>query len=405
MEWRNSNKIIFVVICIIFAALLAYLALDTYYQWDFKVYYYGAALDASGGNPYNHTALKRYSGAEGILPYLYPPVVLYIFRIFTVLPFNVANILWVCLKAACLMLLLYIWCRKFLNKEKCWLVFLFAFFAFGSALFLDFKAGNIAVIIQLLLWSGFYLLLNDKPILFCLMIIAASLFKLTPILFLILLPLIIGRRGFKYLISGFLGFVLIMMVDYFAEHADFMNWLKVLAMPEERGAAFNPTFLAFSKDIGRILRHTLLGKIVPSGFPWMIYLAMIAIIAFIVFRYIPWQKFRTAKHGRIEMIYMSCFIYAMIMPRFKTYSLILLIPPALYVIRKYSGKLYFPLMIILVSLSTRPPLPKLYLVDLFWTYYPLLIIYALWLIWVFFLNSGSEQTETPRAEAVDSRPQ
>lgn len=401
MQWRNSNKIIFAVISIIFAALLAYFVLDTYYQWDFKVYYYAARFDAAGGNPYNHNALKRYSGEEGIMSYLYPPMVTHFFQIFAPFPFGFARVLWICLKAACFMLLLYIWCRKFLNSEKCWLVFLFAILAFGSALLLDFKTGNIAVIIQLLIWSGFYFFLNDKPILFCLMIIAASLFKLTPILFLLLLPLTLGRRGFKYLVPGFLGFALIMTVDYSVEHADFMNWLKVLAMPEERGAAFNPTFLAFSKDVGRILRHTWLAKILPSGFPWMLYLAVIAIIIFIAFRFIPWQKFRSAKNGRMEMIYMSCFIYAMIMPRFKTYSFILLIPPALYIIRNYSRELFFPLMIILVSLSTRPALPKPDLVNLFWTYYSLFLIYALWLVWIYYLKKDSEKIKARQPVALE----
>lgn len=401
MEWRNSNKIIFAAICIIFAALLIYLAFDSYYQWDFKVYYYAAKLDAAGGNAYNHGALKQFSGEKGIMAYLYPPIVLPFFRIFTAFSFQTANILWICFKAACFILLLFLWCRKFLYNEKGWLIFLFAFFAFGSALFLDFKAGNIGVIIQLLLWSGFYFLIDDRPILFCLMIIAASLFKLTPLLFLILLPLMFGRRGFKYLVSGIVGFALIMTVDYFAQHADFVNWLKILAMPEERGASFNPSFLAFSKDFSQILKHTWLGKILPAGFPWILYLTMVAIIIFIAFKYVPWQKFKAAKNGRIEMIYMSCFIYAMIMPRFKTYSFILLIPPALYVIRSYSRELFFPLMIILVSLSTRPAFLNHNLADLFWTYYSLFLIYALWLIWIYCLKRDSNRIEVRQAEALE----
>ncbi|NIP42191.1 MAG: DUF2029 domain-containing protein [candidate division Zixibacteria bacterium] len=389
MKPRRAETTILAAISILFAGLLLYFASDTYYQWDFKTYFYASRLEATGGNPFDHEALRHISDNPRIHPFIYPPLLLKFFRVFSIFPYEIASVLWISVKALCLVLLLFIWCKKFLTDEKCWLVFLFAFFAFGSALFLDFKTGNIAVIMQLFLWSGFYFLLRGKPLLFIIMIVLASLFKLTPLVFLFLLPLLLGTRGYKYLASGILGFAAILILDYFAEKDNFVSWIETLAMPAERGSDYNPSSLALSKDLSDVFGMMGLNNILPDSFPWILFLLMTAAVLIIALKFIPWQKLKSMKDGRLQIIYMSCLIYAMIMPRFKTYSFILLIPPVLYLIRRFSKRLSFPLMFILVSLSTNPPLPKLYLTELFWTYYPLLIVYSLWLIWVYFINRNS----------------
>jgi hypothetical protein len=73
--------------------------------------------------------------------------------------------------------------------------------------------------------------------------------------------------------------------------------------------------------------------------------------------------------------------YALVMPRFKNYAYILLIPPAYYVIRRMLTLEPYQLAAVLLVLSGSFPVPfglAGAFRNLFWGYYPWLMTLALW---------------------------
>jgi hypothetical protein len=54
------------------------------YQWDFRVYYAAAKAVTQGHDPYSLTNVEV--AAEARLPYVYPPLTLWVFRPFAALP-------------------------------------------------------------------------------------------------------------------------------------------------------------------------------------------------------------------------------------------------------------------------------------------------------------------------------
>ena len=60
-------------------------------QWDFRTYYYAAATQAAGGNPYDVNQLNRDSGGLTVLPFIYPPPTLAFFRLFGAVPLATAS--------------------------------------------------------------------------------------------------------------------------------------------------------------------------------------------------------------------------------------------------------------------------------------------------------------------------
>lgn len=143
---------------------------------DFSVYYYGSKFYLLGKNPYLFSS---------IIPagYSYPPIVLLLFSLFTVMPFQVAENLWVFLNFIFLILSLF-----FLAK-----IFEISFFSktnliLAGLVFLSFPTkftlgmGQINILVLLLLTTGLLLLKQNRKILSGVFFGAALIIKLFPIL-------------------------------------------------------------------------------------------------------------------------------------------------------------------------------------------------------------------------------
>ena len=77
---------------------------------------------------------------------------------------------------------------------------------------------------------------------------------------------------------------------------------------------------------------------------------------------------------------MVCLVYALIHPRFKDYAHMLLLPPAYYMIRNTRFTPAVP-FIFFLSILVYPPfiVPGTEIIfSFFWKYYPLMIVYAIW---------------------------
>ena len=172
-------------------------------QWDFKIFYFAAQAGRLGLDPYEIDNLRQVSGQQIELPFVYPPLTVWLFKPFTLLSYPVASQVWLFLKLALLSGLILLWRRHFIAGSLNGLFYLFLLFAFDAAIYWDFKAGNISLVEQLLLWMAFFLLLKRNGVGFGALVVLASTFKVITIVFLVLLPLSDIKHKWKYCLAGF----------------------------------------------------------------------------------------------------------------------------------------------------------------------------------------------------------
>jgi hypothetical protein len=259
-------------------------------------------------------------------------------------------------------------------------------FGFGGAIFLDLAAGNISLIEQCLLWSAFYFFLKRKMLPFGLLILIAAIFKIVPILFLFLLLLVENKRKYLYFAS-FLGlFIVIMLSSYLTEPALFSSFIQNLFRFSDIGIV-NPSNFS-------LLSSVLLGsgKITGVFFPdWVILIPFLIIVVAILA--VSLRAFRALKISelgskKLVALFLACLVYALVLPRFKDYSYILLLPPAYFIIKKTENVGAFPFVFILTIISSArfEVLPGLNAIfRAFWSYYPLFLAYMVWGLYLYYI--------------------
>ncbi len=363
------------------------------YQWDFQTYYYAARTQAAGLDPYNVDQVNEVAQHEVLHPFLYPPVTLYLFRIFALLPFAIAYELWLAFKLILLAILFIVWQRRFLANEPPWLLALFYIFAFGAALNLDLRAGNVSLIEQTLLWLGLACLLSRRLIWFCILVLASSFFKWTPAAFLGLLLFTDEGKKWLYFVGSSVCFAGSVGLNYLINPRGLHHFVTAAAAHEEGGVRANPSTLELMKFLFGSVKRFGLSDATISLLAHAAFAVIALIVAAVTLRYLV-PLYRRHKLSIVYLIYTSCLAYAVIMPRFKLYSFILLLPAAYYIARKVFKPNPFWLSAILISLSIDPRLPWRSLLKELWWYYPLLVAFALWVIWMVHLR-GLTNTTSP----------
>ena len=175
------------------AALIAGVAIrvDTVKtQWDLKVYMECSRALASGGDPY--TTYPLFNGDH--FQCLYPPLIIDLYR-----PFNFISTqfhgdegerLWAVLKVLSMVLMLWLWRERILRPGNDLRRLVFAGIAYGSPFWSDFRAGNAGSFEHVVIWAAFAAFIAEKDLLFAVLIAAAAQPKLLPMAF---LPLLIAK--------------------------------------------------------------------------------------------------------------------------------------------------------------------------------------------------------------------
>jgi len=329
---------------VIMAVIIAMATVSVYLQpekqRDFAIAYAAATALDQGLQPYDTTVIAPMMRAP-VAPYVYPPYTLYLFRPLTWFDFDTAARIYLTLKFITLGGLLYLWHRLIDLNQYRGLLWVVIPLAYSGALLADLRAGNISVFEQLFIWLGFYLYTRGRLVGFGLAIVVAALFKLTPIL---LLGLLATRWKKKELAIGAIcGAVFIVLIGISAAVWPelFSAFLKnVHQLGGERGES-NPSSWALVSDMAGWLQMKIHGN-VPAIFPFCVYAVMAAAVLAVSIAMFCRLRFLEQKRGDLWRICLLCFLYALVLPRFKDYSYLLLIAPSLYVL--FSGKWLNPLL-------------------------------------------------------------
>lgn len=349
-------------------------------QWDFMIYYYAGEAYNQGLNPYLLENLSAVSGESFWLHFAYPPVTLELFRFLPLLDFDTGHKVWLVLKIISMVILIFIWKRFFLKEISLFLIIPFMLFAFDSAVFWDLKSGNISIFEQLFLWLAFVAFLKDNNKLFIASILASSIFKFPMAFFMFLLLINGGDKKWYWLAGGMTCVAILAIANYMIKPDLFQSFLNNLHTLNERAEDFNYGMLAFWDDLYLTINDT-------ARLPYrmsLVYasygLTVISVLLISIRGYFK-LRMKNEINLKIYTVLFFCLTYALIIPRFKCYSFIILIPAFLYIIISFRTYRYAYLIVPLGLIPVSTPLFKDEAITRIFQYYPLLLAFLIW--WYF----------------------
>ena len=346
------------------------------YLWDFRTHREAGKILASGSNPYDADILSPH--ARTTFLYTYPPVTLFFYRLFAIPDYRTAFHIFLIGKFILLIGLVYFWQKQFLKESGDTLFYVFCLLAFNSAVFLDMIAGNINLVQQALLWLGFSFYIKGRYTFFCLFILIAASFKMTPIFFLILMLLPDDKNKYKYFFGAGAVFLVYLLGQFLIVPDLFTGFIKnALIVVGEKGEVVPST----NKLIAVVVEMMagIAGSPPPQALASAFFITAAAGVVF--FSYKACVRLRLADVDTRSMmeVFMVCLVYALIHPRFKDYGYILLLVPSYYIIKNTAYTKLAPFLFILFIMSNRLMLPiAASIYDIVWTYYPLMVAYCVW---------------------------
>ena len=389
-----AKKIVGIVITILLVGYFITLVLhvsahDDQYLWDFRSHRGSGKILASGSNPYDADALSPKSRTKFL--YTYPPVTLFLYRLFAIPEYKTAVHIFLIAKCILLVGLVYFWQREFLKQDGSIMFYVFCLLAFNSAVFLDMIAGNINLVQQALLWIGFSFYIRGRYKLFCLFILIAASFKMTPIFFLILLLLPDDKNKYKYFFGAGAVFLGYLLIQYLVVPDFFTGFIKnALIVVGEPGGVVPST----NKLIAGIFEivSNITGMTIPPAFQPTIFIIIAAVVVFFSYKACLRLKQVQLDNRAMLEVFMVCLVYALIHPRFKDYGYILLIVPSFYVIKNIHYSKLTPFLFILFIMSNRMMLPIVSsLYDIVWAFFPLMVAYCVWGIYLYEIFSLNDE--------------
>jgi len=293
-------------------------------QWDLKIWWAMGNAFRAGRSPYI---------VEGGLPFIYPPIAVPLLAPLSLLPFEAAIAVWILLKLCALAGLVAIW-RQFVEIRGTALEVLYFLFAFGSALTIDFVAGNPCTFEQLGLWLGLLALSRGRIFWFCAAVVATAQLKISPALMLgalLLVPKEPRWGAFAAASGAFLGLLglqRLLAPEWFAQ------FITRSLTVDERGPD-NPSLYGLIRDLAP-----------DPGLSVLIWGAAVVLVAAL--------SLRAARRGSGDVrvrVLLATVVYALIAPRFMDYSYELLLPTGLYFLRR-------PGLTVPVAAAIALPLPR-----------------------------------------------
>jgi Glycosyltransferase family 87 len=366
------------------------------FQVNFRVYYYAAKSMAQGLNPYDASVLESSAGSF-VLPCAYPPLMVNLYRPLAAFDYVTAYRLHLLVRAVALVFLVWLWHSAFLKRRFDGWFLLVCLIGFNNAIYWDFQAGNITLFEQALLWFGLYQFTRERIGLFTCCVVAASLCKITPMFFLILLPFARpSRKGWAWMIAGmamFCAFHLInigMYPDLWAAWRGNIGQVGGMVHPGDGQASTALVHSPATWPFINLLCHkvtTRLGMPTPTALPVVLFGAATAVVLGLSLAAIRKSMKSDSPDAAVHyLIDMACLVYLLMTPRLMVYSYVVGLLPAYRTALRIKPINAMAVLLLLMAIQTiegRPPGMKL-LYESLPAFLPLLIAYAIWVcaVWL-----------------------
>jgi Glycosyltransferase family 87 len=347
-------------------------------QWDFQVYYYAAKAWTRTLNPYALDSLKTVGGDKDLdLQFVYPPITLSFFRLFTRLPYDVSCNIWLALNVLGLVALVGLWWRTFLKNVDGLVFLVVVLLAFNSATLWDLHSGNVTVFEQLFLWVGFWCYLRGERACFALLVVLGSVFKITLIVLLglLLFPREVRKAGLRIFVAGLATFILLVfspMLYHPSLGSSFLANLMNLRFDVGLADPCAFALIAFLSFHHWIVMSYLWRAILAYG-AWGVYVVAVVALTFrpllIVLK----------RDDRLSALVYSILVYTLITPRVMAYSYMILIVPFLLILYGLPASVpTFALLLLPICIPTRGlPVQPVAMIS---SYYPFFLTLGLWYV-------------------------
>jgi len=372
------------------------------YQWDFRTHRQAGAIFIAGGDPYDADTL--FAEARTHLLYTYPPVSLLFYGLFSLIEYKTAFHIFLFFKSALLLALVYFWQREFLRKKTEVLFYAFCLLAFNSPAYRDIIAGNINLVEQALLWLAFFFYLKHRLLLFCVLVLTAASFKMLPAFFLVMLLIGDHEKKYHYFFGAGAAFLAYLLVQYLIAPDMFAGFLKNASQVVRERGEVTPATYTFIRDVFRLLAANF-GLNAPKSL--QAFAAAGAAAAVIFFSGKALVRLRSIKPEAEEkmVLFLVCLVYGLIHPRFKDYAYMLLLVPAYFIVlnARYAKAMPFILILCLLT-SPEFVLPgTVSLFQTFWKFYPLMVAYAIWGLYLHEISMATKQANRTDKRAKRGR--
>ncbi|HOT28560.1 MAG TPA: glycosyltransferase family 87 protein [Candidatus Ozemobacteraceae bacterium] len=305
---------------IVLAAFIAAVAAGSLmglFQWDTEAYFWAGRAWMTGADPYDLMLLTKMTGKPP-LPFVYPPTVLPFIGILSLLPLPLFHLVFLAAKVGALILLIRCW-RRIVGEHAGNLVW-FAMLGFHGALFSDLGAGNIAVFEALLVWLALEAWIDGRTERFAALIVLAGQPKLAPLAFISLLTWRSPRHG-RTLAMSVAGLAALTGVLVAVAPESWSRFFSLAASIDERGLN-NQSQVALWRDLlGVPIGSVASGKaLIPS-------LLVSFAVGLATWR-VGYRASAEGEEARRRAVFLAVLAYALVVPRFKSYSYLLLTPAA-----------------------------------------------------------------------------
>jgi hypothetical protein len=389
---RRLLELAVLVLLLGFAIAIVRLSLGR--PWDTETYWYAATALSQGLNPYDKADLALVAHRPVGMAFLYPPATLPLFAPLTLLPVLKAAEVWAVIKVALLFVLVQVWRSRFLTRMNPLLLETAVVFGFNAATLWDLKAGNIEILQQILLWAGFAAFLNGRRREFAVWVVAASVFKLFPIAFMLLLlvPSRTGTRDWKLALGALGAWAAVVFLPALVGPAWARDYLH--SVPAERpwGTA-SPSALGF---IDMLLGEHTTPLVAPSFRALLLWFAYAALLVALSWRTIKqvWNRGKSA-----ECILVAVVLYCLLNPRMMAYSYLLAVVPSLALLSPIMQRTGGTAAVtgLLISQAVLAPVLGLDYASPWLANLPFLMLLGLWLVYLVHRGKGREKDTEGRS--------
>ncbi|HYR51060.1 MAG TPA: glycosyltransferase family 87 protein [Candidatus Dormibacteraeota bacterium] len=367
------------VLVLLLAIAIGTVRLSLNRPWDTETYWYAAVAQSQGLNPYDKQDLSLLAHRDVGMGFLYPPITLPLFKTLTLWPVLEAAEIWAIAKVALLFVLVQLWRSRFTVRTNPFLLEMAAVFGYNAAALWDIKTGNIAILEQLLLWAGLAAFLGGHRRRFAAWVVAASLFKLTPIVFLalLLIPTQTGRRDWKLALGALGVWAALVFLPALVGPAWCRAYLHSLPAERPWGTA-SPSALGL---IDMLLAEHTKPLAAPSWRALAIWLSYaVLLLAFSA------QHIKRLWKGQnpLECVSVAAILYALLAPRMMAYSYLLVVVPSLVLFSPILSRLGGTIAMtgILTSQAVLAPVLRLDYADPWLANLPFLLLLGLWVAYI-----------------------
>ena len=173
-----------------------------------------------------------------------------------------------------------------------------------------------------------------------------------------------------------------LLIQYIIAPDLFTGFVKnALVVVGEKGGVVPSTYKLIAGIFESLAK--MAGAKIPKAFAAAVFCIIAAMVVYFSYKACLRLKQPTFENRAMLEVFMVSLVYALIQPRFKDYGYILLLVPSYYIIKNTRYTRIAPFLFLLFILSNRMLLPIAgFLYDILWAYYPLMVAYCVWGIYL-----------------------